>query len=277
MGVGEILDVSIKLYLKNFWTLVKTVAVVVVPISLLSFLFLLSSLPEGVTVENGQLRFPDDVGLAGFFTSAGISTFLGGLAALLATGAAFKAVGDAYLGHRPQAGVSLRFALKKVLPLLWVGILTMIVVIAGFILLIIPGIYIAVALMVVVPVLMMEDIRGLKALRRSRDLVKGRWWPTFGLVILGVILIPLILQTILVIPFQLFLFVNIESVTLRLLVEEMINVLASILTTPFTAAVLTVLYFDLRVRKEGFDLELLAGRIGEPTEAQSGAVPPPPE
>ena len=277
MGVGEILDVSIKLYLKNFWALVKTVAVVVLPVSLLGFTFVLSSLPEGVIVEEGRLVFPDQAGLTDFFTGTGISVFLAVIAALLATGAAFKAVGDAYLGRQPQAGASLRFAGKKVLSLLWVGFLTMVVVVAGLILLVIPGIYMTVALMVVVPVLMVEDIRGFKALRRSRGLVKGRWWSTFGLVILGVFLIPGILQTLLVLPFQLFLFVSMENVVPLLLVEELINVLASVLTTPFTAAVLTVLYFDLRVRKEAFDLELLAGRIGEPALTQSGAVPPPPE
>ena len=277
MGVGEILDVSIKLYLKNFWPLVKTVAVVVLPVSLLGFLFVLSSLPEGVVVEEGQLVFPDQASLTAFFTSTGISTFLAVLAALLATGAAFKAVGDAYLGREPKAGASLRFAGKKVLSLLWAGLLTMVVIVAGLILLIIPGIYMTVALMVVVPVLMVEDIRGFKALRRSRDLVKGRWWSTFGLVILGVFLIPGILQTLLVLPFQLFLFVSMENVVPLLLVEELINVLASVLTTPFTAAVLTVLYFDLRVRKEAFDIELLAGRIGEPIPAQSGTVPLPSE
>ena len=36
----------------------------------------------------------------------------------------------------------------------------------------------------------------------------------------------------------------------------------SIFLGPFTATVLAVLYFDLRVRKEGFDLELLARRLG---------------
>ena len=56
----------------------------------------------------------------------------------------------------------------------------------------------------------------------------------------------------------------------------------SLKATPLSAAVLTVLYFDLRVRKEGFDLELLARRLGvEPGTAAAGAdfipqiVPPP--
>ena len=52
-------------------------------------------------------------------------------------------------------------------------------------------------------------------------------------------------------------------------------VIAGALTTPFIAAVTIVLYVDLRVRKEGFDLALLAGRLGD---AESGEVfvPPPP-
>jgi hypothetical protein len=50
------------------------------------------------------------------------------------------------------------------------------------------------------------------------------------------------------------------------------------LTTPLSAAVLTVLYFDLRVRKEGFDLELMARRLGagpEVTDAGPPTWPPP--
>ena len=48
------------------------------------------------------------------------------------------------------------------------------------------------------------------------------------------------------------------------------QLISSAVTTPFTAAVLTVMYFDLRVRKEGFDLELLARRLGvEPGTAST--------
>ena len=40
------------------------------------------------------------------------------------------------------------------------------------------------------------------------------------------------------------------------------TVLASLIATPLAAAFVTVLYFDLRVRKEAFDLQLLAKQIG---------------
>lgn len=276
MGVGEILDVSIKLYLRNFWTLIKVVALVVIPVALLGFLFVLSSLPDGVTVQDGQLMFPSDAALSGFLAGSGINALLAFLATLLATGAAFKALGDAYLGHHPKAGESLKFAGQRIGSLLWVAFLTLIVILIGFILMVIPGIYLSIALIVVVPSLMLEDARGLQALRRSRELVKGRWWRTFGIIILGLFVIPAVLQVILGIIFGLTFFANIDTVTMRLFVEHMINVLGSVITTPFQAAILTVLYFDLRVRKEAFDLELLAGRIGSSSQPQSGRVPPPP-
>jgi len=44
-------------------------------------------------------------------------------------------------------------------------------------------------------------------------------------------------------------------------VEEVGDLLAAVLVAPILASGLTLLYFDLRVRKEAFDLELLAQQI----------------
>ena len=38
--------------------------------------------------------------------------------------------------------------------------------------------------------------------------------------------------------------------------------IATVLTQPFSQLVAVLLYFDLRVRKEGFDLEILAKQLG---------------
>jgi len=62
----------------------------------------------------------------------------------------------------------------------------------------------------------------------------------------------------------------------RALADAIGQTLSSALTTPLSAAVLTVLYFDLRVRKEGFDLELLARRLGvEPGTFTGPEIMPP--
>src|SRR5262249_44267569 len=53
----------------------------------------------------------------------------------------------------------------------------------------------------------------------------------------------------------------------------------SMIATPAAAAFVTVLYIDLRVRKEGFDLLLLARRLGverEPGQELPSFIPEPP-
>ena len=52
------------------------------------------------------------------------------------------------------------------------------------------------------------------------------------------------------------------------------NIVGYVFTTPFQAAVIALVYFDLRVRKEGLDLELLAEDVGVPPE-EVGSEPTP--
>ena len=44
-----------------------------------------------------------------------------------------------------------------------------------------------------------------------------------------------------------------------------LNIIIYAITYPLWASVLTVLYYDLRVRNEGFDLQLLAQGVGADT------------
>ena len=50
--------------------------------------------------------------------------------------------------------------------------------------------------------------------------------------------------------------------------EQVASALVNVFVTPFSTAALILLYFDIRVRKEGFDLELLA-------QSMEGGAPPP--
>ncbi len=230
---------------------------------------------------NGVLTFGEAEPKAGFLVGSGLAGLVGLVATLLASGAAFKAIADAYMGGAAAAGPSLRFASRRLLSILWVTVLSILLTVLGFVLLIVPGVYLAVALSVVVPVLMLEDRKGRKALGRSRELVKGRWWPTFGVFLLGLLIIPAIVEWIVGFIFQLLLLTEMDSVVGYVAVSAVGGMLASILATPLQAAVVAVLYFDLRVRKEGLDLQLLAERIGgerpDPAFGAAGRTPPPGE
>ncbi len=69
-------------------------------------------------------------------------------------------------------------------PLLWVGILVAIVTALGMIALVLPGIYLAIALSFYSYTLVLEGKRGWESADRSRTLVKGYWWAVFGRILL---------------------------------------------------------------------------------------------
>jgi hypothetical protein len=104
--------------------------------------------------------------------------------------------------------------------------------------------------------------------------VKGRWWGTFGVVVLGTILVGIV-EAALVGLTAVFTTIDTADPTLgSFVVGTGATVLASLIATPFAAAFVTVLYFDLRVRKEAFDLQLLANQIGVDPESAATPVAP---
>ena len=270
LRIGEILDVSIKLYLKNAGTLFKVVLVVVAPIQLLSVLITASTVPDGLKVAPGDqfggLSAPsadiESGELGAFLAGQGIVLILAMLTVVLATGACFKAISDAYLGEQPDWRESLRFAFRRLHSLIFITSLSSILAALALVAFIIPGVYLWVAWAVAIPALMIEGTRGRSALKRSRRLVKDRWWSTFGALLVGFLLagvLSSIVQGIFAIGA---LAADDESSLAGIVANGIASTIGSMLATPFQAAVVCLLYFDLRVRKEGFDLELLARQIG---------------
>jgi hypothetical protein len=55
-------------------------------------------------------------------------------------------------------------------------------------------------------------------------------------------------------------------------VQQLVSIIPQILATPIGASAFILLYYDLRIRKEGFDLEMLARSMSSDTE--TGGVAP---
>ena len=79
-------------------------------------------------------------------------------------------------------------AMNLFVSLIWIGLLTGIITFGATILFIIPGIYFGIALYFSELFLIDKGIRGSSALKESRELIKGRWWATFGRILSGVVL-----------------------------------------------------------------------------------------
>ena len=278
LSIGEILDVAIKVYRERFATLVKAVTVVVGPVSLLTALVQVSLLPEDEALFGPGVATEVDFGdLWAFFAGILVVGLLGFVAAQVATAACFRVVSGAYLDVVPGWQESLRFALSKLASLVWLAILAGVLVGLGFLACIVPGVYLYGAWVVAVPVLLLEDLRGAEALGRSRALVSGRWWPTAGAFLAATILAAIVQG--LISGLLVAVVLSGQNELVQSIAQALANTVGSVVTTPFTAAVVTVIYFDLRVRKEGFDLELLARRVGvePPPIAPPEPGPPPPD
>ena len=280
LGVGEILDVSLKLTWRNLGTLMRIVLCVVAPAQLLIAVVDVSALPgfrPGATFFNSAGETGVTVDGHAFWTLLAaflVALLIGFLSNAFATGACFRAIAQSYLGLPCGWRASLGFAARRFLSILWIALLGFVLTAIGAVFCLVPGIYLAVAFTVALPVLMSEGQRGSKALGRSRALVRGRWWKTALTILVATLLVSVVSGVV----SGLVAAVSLSGgggPVVRLVVATVGGVAAALFTTPFSAAYHTVIYFDLRVRKEAFDLRLLASRIG--VEPPEGWEPPPPQ
>jgi hypothetical protein len=265
--VGEVLDAGVKIYVRNARILMGIAALAVVPLQAVSAIVLLSTLRSGSDVPIGTFsttttaRPSDPVAVLGAQATLGvISLFV----SALVTGASVKAVSDTYLDQPTGIGTSLRYALRRVPALVWMEILTVIGVFFGFLALIVPGIWLYAAWSVAVPALLIERTGPMRSLRRSVRLVRGRWWPTAAVLLVSTLMVSLVagaIQAVLVAVARL---PSHPSLLLAVTITSVASAVSSIIATPFRATVTTVLYYDLRVRHEGYDLQLLADQLGLP-------------
>lgn len=269
LGIGETLDVAIKIYMGNAGTLFRLVLLVVAPVQLVSVLVSASVTPSGdiFNAETGEFR-NDDIWT--FVAGTAVVTVLTLIAATLALGLCFKAIVDAYLGGTADWRVALSFVTRRLHSIIWVTLLGGLIAVIGFIFCIVPGVYLYISFVVAVPVLLTERLKGRKALSRSRALVKGRWWSVFAAVLIGGILTSIVSGALSALDGIVAVTSDDPSSIGAIVVAFLTGTIASMVTTPLTAAIATVIYIDLRVRHEAFDLQLLAGQLGvDPPEGQA--------
>jgi hypothetical protein len=261
LGIGEMLDAAIKIFMRHWRPLVLSVVGLVLPVQVVAVIVTASIAPESLDLTTSETGVSRDEETE-FLVSQLVVALLSFISVLLATATCFKAVADAYLGVTPDWRRSLRFAARRLLGLIGLAIVGALAVTLGTIALVVPGIWLFVSYAVAVPALLLERIGPLAALGRSFRLVKGRWWATFGALLVGYLLASIvgaIVQSALTLVPSLLADGNTVALAFGAAVG---GTLGAMIATPYSAAVVALLYFDLRVRKEGLDLQLVAAGAG---------------
>ncbi len=269
LSLGDILDRTFSLYRRHF---LLFMGISGIPQVLVLALNLLQT-----ALQAGMPRAQVDLSLTVAFLILYIPIAL--VAYLFSQGGAIFAVSDLYLGRTVTIAESLRRVWEELGSLLGVLILNGIAVVAGFICLIVPGIYLACRLLVCVPAALIEKRGPQDSLSRSFRLTKDSAGRAFVILLLySALLYGAIL--LLVLPFSVLLGVsaargdtNSATAHVLLALTQVGTSVASILATPILLIATSVFYYDLRVRKEAFDIQFMMDPNPQRVPGSSGDIP----
>jgi hypothetical protein len=296
--VGEILDRAFRLYRRHFLTFIAIIAVLHVPLQLVRHVspavlsdFVGSAMSYDPASSYGTLAY------FGVAEAVILLTFLiCSLIEQLSQGALTAAVTDNYLDRPVSFGSAYRVILPHMWRLLGLMLLQLSIMILAFVpailffglgilasldmtlryngpatalaclsfLLLIPGfavlIYMLCRLSVAVPALIVENLGPVEAIRRSWRLVEGYWWRTFGLQVLLIVLWLAVSVGLAMLVLWMLSFVIPEDFALQEAISIIVSILATLLYVPLQVVATALYYFELRVRKEGYDLEAAMDR-----------------
>lgn len=241
LSFGEILDQSFTVLKDHFVLLVSAMALFYVPYSLLMAPF--SKVDQAGLPQTGTL----------------IAAGVGMLALLiflpLMQLAASSAVAGAYLKTAPSLGDAYKSGLKLYGPYMTTCLLVGLAMFGLVFLLVVPAVYFGICWSLVGPIAVVEGVFGRAALSRSRALVRGYWWRTFGVMFVVGMVVGLVSGG-----------VNMVLASIPFLGPICSGIVQSV-GAALGSVTLLVLYVDLRCRHEDFDLQLLANQVaGQPAQ-----------
>jgi hypothetical protein len=294
MTLGDVLDGGFKLFRANLKAMLLVGSAFLVPLALLSAFgqrwtqpfSLMEALDDPSLAESTQSYLPNVWELA----SLAAYVLLGLVFMPTCIGAITSLVARSYLGEQATAGQALREAFRRFWRFLGASLLVSLLTAAPLLpavalvvlgalaespalvglglLLMVPGFLATIALVTlleaVVPAIVVEELGPARAIRRSFALVRSRFWPVLGILLLA-LLLAYLLSSVLSVPFTILVLVLGGDAGWPFLALG--TLVPSLLVTAWGGIVATLIYFDLRIRREGFDLQLLAAGL-------SGGGPP---
>jgi hypothetical protein len=289
LGVGDIVDRTITLYRGSPWLFILLAAIPYLVFAVVSGVL-------GAVLFVGAARSlptfdpnADPTALLNAISALIPLFIVWGIAALIIFSAQAAALIDAmskrHVGTPTTVGASLMSGLRASVRLIFAGVcafivFTLVILIASIAIAILGSLvnsaiaavvgviaicvlvfYVIASLMVVPAAVTVESAGPIRAIRRSWALANGSRWRILGLLLLMFVLL-LILEILLATVLLGFISAN---TTVQIVGQQVVGVIVSVLWAPIQWGAFTILYYDLRVRKEAFDLQLAAEAIPRAT------------
>jgi hypothetical protein len=276
LSLGELLDRTFFLYRRHFLLFSGISAIpysIFLAVNLATALLpLLARSSAAGRMQPGVAAAAIGGGLLGL-----IAIFAGSIAFLFAVGATVYAVSEIYTGRQTSIRESFARVRGKTGLIFGVLFISGLILVAGFIALIVPGIYLMCRICVATPAALLEDLGAADSIRRSFDLTRdfaGRGFMIYLLyfaMVWGVI-------AVFQFPFLFLIAMNARNAQLVVLLTvcmQVGNFIGSVLVAPVSNIGFALFYYDLRVRKEAFDLQMMMQAIGaDPAPpAITGGIP----
>lgn len=286
MSVGRILHRTFRMYKDNFVRFVTIVVIIEVPIALLMIISRsivprvvpisqetnseqlmsnaernvesvnIESLPEHFYDTSKDRPYPSRLVLgAASIVITGILRMLG---RILCRGVLTKSVSELYLRNEITFRQAYKFILPKYLTLIGAAVFVVLLVYLGLFLLVIPGVLFGLWFALTAPAIVVENLGATKGISRSKALASGNLVKIFSVIFLTTLItwaftIPISFS---VGYFGRILFSN--NIILMAFINQFVSVVVQTVVAPIGAISIILLYYDLRIRKEGFNLAMLA-------------------
>ena len=292
MRLGEILDGSFNIFRRHFGLFIRMSLILVwLPTAIGIYLNLRFSNNPFALLNVFQANLGRSIGI----TLLLVAVWVG--CSLLLTAGTIRTISDSYLGQEPELMESLRFGVSKIVPLVLVtvskGLLVVLLYAASALavtalwfmgkvlgpgiggLMVFVGVIGAAWLVIWVmcgygattPIVVLEELdSSFEAFGRSWELTRGARGKVFGTVAVTW----LISQAV---PGMVINGIgNIVGIAGNESLQPVFIVLASligIVLAPILPCAITLLYYDLRVRREAFDLQVLSAQLGTGTGTET--------
>lgn len=292
LGVGEILDGAFRSIRANprvmFGLAVMVVTVVVAIEAVLEWY--IGGLLSGALSDFSATADPSgDLGIdqqMGMTLGALFSLPLLLVASTVLTGLLIVSVSRSVIGQTVTLGEVVRASRRRVWWVLGITLLYLAVLVAGYavvvvgivlaatneqwaivgiaaifgsLLMLVATVWISVRMLLVAPALMLEGGSFWATVRRGWKLTRGSFWRLFGIYVLVQIIMTVVVG-IIAVPTTIISTVFLDDPLMLsfggIVLSSIADVISYTLTTVFSAAVVALLYIDVRMRSEGLDVEL---------------------